>query len=123
LAAGFVVVPVLAMLQAGASISAQQAHIRRSAPYGVVVVGADWCAPCREERGRRVELEKAAAPMPVRFVWLQTALAGRAVLNRLGGTMLPLAVAYDAAGRVCGRKQGLLGTDQLHDWARRCSQS
>ena len=109
------VVPVLAMLQAGATISAQPAHTRRSAPYGVVVVSADWCDPCREKRGRRVKLEGAAAPMPVRFVGLQTARAGRAVLDRLGGTMLPLAVAYDAAGSVCRRKQGLLGTDQLHD--------
>ena len=43
------------------------------------------------------------------------------VLADWGGTALPLAVALDRAGRVCGRKRGLLGTDQLRDWAKRCS--
>lgn len=37
------------------------------------------------------------------------------------GAVLPLAVALDRSGKVCGMKRGLLGTDQLEEWARACS--
>ncbi|MGY2734637.1 hypothetical protein [Sphingomonas sp. UYP23] len=49
--------------------------------------------------------------------------APRAVLDQWGGpgSALPVAVALDRDGNVCGRKLGLLGTDQLKQWAARCS--
>jgi hypothetical protein len=33
---------------------------------------------------------------------------------------LPLAVAIDRQGRVCARKRGLLGTDQIKQWSQSC---
>ncbi|WP_375381877.1 TlpA family protein disulfide reductase [uncultured Sphingomonas sp.] len=110
----------------------------------VVVLWASWCAACKAELARLPQLATAAAPLPVKTLALDSpdrALAllrqrgqptanayaddrpPRTVLDQWGGpgTALPIAVALDAQGRICGRKLGLLGTDQLHDWAARCS--
>lgn len=110
----------------------------------VVVLWASWCTSCKAEVARLPQLAAAAAPLPVRTLALDPpdrALAllrergqptanayaddrpPRAVLDEWGGlgSALPIAVALDAQGRICGRKLGLLGTDQLRDWAARCS--
>lgn len=108
----------------------------------VVVLWATWCASCRAELARLDRIASAAGPLPVRTLAIDPPDAARArlladrrplrgayadqrdkalVLADWGGTALPLAVAIDAAGRVCGRRSGLLGTDQLKQWARACS--
>lgn len=109
----------------------------------VVVLWASWCASCKAEMERLPRLALAAAPLPIRTLAIDPpdvaqrvlaqrgqTLAGayadprppRVVLDAWGGagSALPVAVALDAQGRVCGRKLGLLGTDQLREWAARC---
>ncbi|VVT18841.1 conserved exported hypothetical protein [Sphingomonas sp. EC-HK361] len=109
----------------------------------VVVLWASWCASCQAEIARLPRLAAAAAPLPVRTLAIDPpALARRtlvargqsvqgayadgrpprAVLDQWGGagSALPVAVALDRNGKVCGRKLGLLGTDQLKQWAARC---
>lgn len=110
----------------------------------VVLLWASWCASCKAELERLPRLSSAASPLPIRTLAIDppglardTLLArhqpidgafadrrpARAVLDDWGGAgaALPLAVAVDRHGRICGRKRGLLGTDQLRDWASRCS--
>jgi thiol-disulfide isomerase/thioredoxin len=110
----------------------------------VVVLWASWCASCRAELERLPGLATAAAPLPVRTLAIDPPERARALLVQRGqpvdgayadrrdprsvldawggrGSALPVAVALDASGRVCGRKLGLLGTDQLRAWAVRCS--
>ena len=109
----------------------------------VVMLWGTWCASCRDELRRIPTLAVAARPLP--FVTLAidppakaaAALAaggfstGNAYIDDRdpgtvlkewggGGTILPLAVAIDREGRVCGLKRGLLGTDQLRAWSKSC---
>lgn len=109
----------------------------------VVVLWASWCASCKAELEPLPRLAAAAAPLPIRTLALDPpavaarllqergqALASayadrrdpRVVLDAWGGpgSALPVAVALDGSGRICGRKLGLLGTDQLRAWAARC---
>lgn len=110
----------------------------------VVVLWASWCVSCRAELARLPSLAAAASPLPIRTLAIDPpetvrplladrglpragayadGRAPRVVLDAWGGpgSALPVAVAIDKAGRVCGRKLGLLGTDQLREWAARCS--
>lgn len=109
----------------------------------VVVLWATWCIPCDGELKRLPSLTKAAAPLPVvtlaldppRKALMRLRARGRATRDAFadardpgtvlaawggGGAKLPLAVAIDRNGAVCGAKQGLLGTDQLKEWATTC---
>jgi thiol-disulfide isomerase/thioredoxin len=111
----------------------------------VIVLWASWCQPCLAELQRLPKLMAAAAPLPIvtlavdppdmarqtltdRRMPLANAFADgrdpRVVLEAWGGkgSALPIAVAIDRDGKICGRKLGLLGTDQLKEWAVRCSQ-
>lgn len=119
---------------------------RANAPRGpaMILFWASWCVSCRAELERLPDLERAAFPLNVFTLALDPPDVARAALAKFGipsagafadadapadilahwggvGAALPLAVAIDADGRICGRRRGLLGTDQLKDWAARCS--
>ncbi|WP_213978997.1 TlpA disulfide reductase family protein [Sphingomonas sp. dw_22] len=110
----------------------------------VVVLWASWCVSCRAELRRIPELERAAKPLRVVTLAIDPPAAARRALAAAGrpkvdafadarepasvladwggkGAALPLTVAIDRNGQVCGTKRGLLGTDQLRQWAARCS--
>jgi thiol-disulfide isomerase/thioredoxin len=138
---------LLPILMAAAPLAAAQPVTPGTVPLAgpaVVVLWASWCASCREELARLPSLAAAATPLPVRTLAIDPPERARALLAQRGqptdgayadqrdprtvldawggqGSVLPVAVALDREGRVCGRKLGLLGTDQLRDWATRCS--
>lgn len=110
----------------------------------VVMLWATWCASCQAELARLPRLVPAAAPLPIRTLAIDAPVDARTKLSTNGrtltgayadgrdkatvladwggpGAVLPLAVAIDVSGHICGRKAGLLGTDQLKAWARTCS--
>ena len=60
--------------------------------------------------------------LPYSDLWAAGATPSE-VLVKLNGAppRLPLAVALDRAGAICARHLGLLGTDRVRDWVRRCS--
>lgn len=108
----------------------------------VVVLWGSWCASCAAELRRLDGMAASARPLPIVTLALDPPERARAalsrnglkqgtayadsgdiatVLARWGGRALPLAVALDAQGRVCGRRAGLLGTDQLKLWGKQCS--
>jgi hypothetical protein len=123
------------------------------APIGVHGSGptilAFWradCAPCLIELGQARAYADAARPARLLFVGLQDraaleAAAAKAhappsflaraigapsqILTELEGPppRLPLAVALDPSGRICARRTGLLGTDQVRAWVRSCGAS
>lgn len=109
----------------------------------IVMLWASWCAACRAELKTFTAMRFAAAPLTVATLafdpqakaveGLRAAGASSinafyteadpaVVLSRLGGlpARLPLAVAIDANGELCGVRHGLLGTDQLREWATTC---
>lgn len=110
----------------------------------VVILWGTWCAPCAAELRRIPSLQAAARPLPIVTLAIDPPAkaakgikaAGLSDTNAFadnrdpgtvlgewggGGAILPLAVAIDRRGRVCGSKRGLLGTDQLREWSRVCS--
>ncbi|WDF70918.1 TlpA disulfide reductase family protein [Novosphingobium sp. KACC 22771] len=108
----------------------------------VIILWATWCGSCVAELRRIPRLQQVAGhlriatlamdpPERARVVLeregIDTANAfadsgqPRAVLAKWGGIMLPLAVAVDGHGQICGRKRGLLGIDDIKRWALSCS--
>lgn len=102
------------------------------------------CAPCLVELGHLRQLEAASGHACLALVALDDAPTARAKLKAMGlaprhawrlrddpaatlsalgrgAPRLPLSAAYDSAGRACGLRIGLLGVDQVRDWARACS--
>ncbi|MDB5417151.1 MAG: thioredoxin-family protein [Phenylobacterium sp.] len=110
----------------------------------ILVVWRGDCGPCLIELLNIRDLEAAAGPAPLvmlaldepgkirlalqrykarpRRIWVADAPA-REVLVALNGEppRLPLALALDRKGGICARHLGLLGTDRVKDWVRRCS--
>jgi thiol-disulfide isomerase/thioredoxin len=121
-------------------------HVVRLSGTGGPVVVAFWqsnCAPCVIELRAARDYAAAARPGRFLFVGLQDASALRAavdkskapldmvvraegepstILTSFGGAppRLPLAVVFDAAGHVCARHSGLLGSDQVRAWVQAC---
>lgn len=108
------------------------------------------CGPCLVELSDLRKLREAAAPLrvqpvvldetpgrpgPVAEMLAKVGLTGRDTLRGVGDPAgllteyggapprLPLAVAFDGAGRVCGRRTGFLGYDHLRAWAAACGSS
>ncbi|QYE37270.1 hypothetical protein KZX46_21820 (plasmid) [Polymorphobacter sp. PAMC 29334] len=114
-------------------------------PHGsIVLVWASWCVPCLAELGTFHRIAAAGAPLvpatlaldpPVKATAIlskanlpktlayATTVAPATVLAQFGGPppRLPLAFAIDRNGRVCGVRHGLLGTDQVRQWAAQCA--
>lgn len=137
---------VLALLATAAPISHAEPVMPSTASLrgpAVVVLWASWCASCKAELARLPRLVPAATPLPIKTLAIdpperaRSLLADRripadgayadrrpprVVLDGWGGpgSALPVTVALNAHGEVCGRKLGLLGTDQLKEWAARC---
>jgi AhpC/TSA family len=110
----------------------------------VLVVWRGDCGPCLIELLNIRGLEAAAGRTPLvmlavdeparirqalqrykaqpRDIWVADAPA-RDVLVALNGEppRLPLALALDRKGGICARHLGLLGSDRVKDWVRRCS--
>lgn len=116
------------------------------APYGESVTTLFWradCGPCLLELSDLDALRRAARPGRLVAVALQGGGDLRVALRKLkltdadslvatedpatllttfGGAppRLPLSVAFDGEGRVCGRHTGYLGRDQVKAWAKAC---
>lgn len=110
----------------------------------ILILFRSDCGPCLVEL-RNIEAIRAAAgpahlvllavedmddarrflrrsQLPYSDLWAADTAASE-VLVRLNGAppRLPLAVAFDRTGGICARHLGLLGTDRIRDWVRRCS--
>lgn len=102
------------------------------------------CAPCVIELKNIAGLEAAAGDARLIVVALDSPDVAKATLQRLGvqpraawrsleapetvlvalnglPPRLPLAVALDGDGSICGRHVGLLGTELVAEWIRQCS--
>lgn len=110
----------------------------------ILVVWRGDCGPCLIELLHIRDLQAAAVRTPLvmlavdeparirqalqrykaqpREIWVADGPA-RDVLVALNGEppRLPLAIALDRKGGVCAHHLGLLGTDRVKDWVRRCS--
>lgn len=109
----------------------------------VVILWASWCANCKAELARLPRLASAAAPLSIKTLAIDAPSVARSLLRDRGvplegayadaraprtvlddwggpGAILPIAIAVDGKGRTCGRKAGLLGTDDLKRWAVQC---
>ena len=109
----------------------------------VVMLWASWCTACRAELKTFTSMRDAATPLAVATLALDplakateglhaagigsgnsyyTEVEPAIVLGQLGGlpARLPLTVAIDATGAICGVRHGLLGSDQLRQWATTC---
>lgn len=115
----------------------------RGAPAILVFWRAD-CAPCRLELDNIKQLRAAAGATRLILVGLGPADPLRAAMAHMSASpglawradadpasvllafngpppRLPLSIALDARGRICARRVGLLGTDQIARWAKSCA--
>jgi len=145
-----VVLTAMSLVLAGAAASSRQTVIaldgsgQRMPRPAVILLWAKWCAACTAELRRTPQLADAARPLPLLTLAIDPPQIARAALGaeRLdlhkafaddrspervladwggGRITLPLTVAINRDGQICGRKHGLLGTDQLKHWSRTCS--
>jgi thiol-disulfide isomerase/thioredoxin len=111
----------------------------------VVMFWRSDCAPCLEELERLEALRRAAEPLQLVTVGLESPESLRAQLQRMSiksdfawyslddpgevlsafGTVprLPLSVAFDAHGEICARRRGLLTTALIAEWVDTCTSS
>jgi hypothetical protein len=109
----------------------------------ILVFWRSDCGPCLIELKNIQQLRAAAQPARLITIAIQPHTAGlaadgspalpaaenwsangdpAAVLTAFNGAppRLPLAVALTAGTKICDRHLGLLGTDRVAEWARRC---
>ena len=109
----------------------------------IIMLWRSDCAPCLVELLRLNALRKAAGSGQVTTLALEAPIVARATaqnraLNVLDGfattesprrvlasagqnvALLPTSVAISANGRVCDSHVGILGTDQIREWVRKC---
>jgi thiol-disulfide isomerase/thioredoxin len=108
----------------------------------IILFWADWCAPCHEEIADLAALERAAAPLPVIVVPLESDRRTRRALRHLaperlrfvatgaiafmqdltgGAVGLPASLALDRGGRRCALKYGAVTPEDLATWRRQCA--
>lgn len=110
----------------------------------ILVFWRSDCAPCVLELRNLNALQAAAGAGRLIAINLEAEEAARSFLHREGISpannwraldtpasvltalngeppRLPLAVALNDRGSICARHTGLLGTDRVKEWARRCS--
>mgnify|MGYP001806553564 CR=1 FL=1 len=114
-------------------------------PKTVLLLVADWCAPCRGELARLDQLAAAAQPYAVRVLLVDDTRGGRRMLAALPDTRrwspedaartatlaalltntagLPHSVAIGRDGRVCGEVSGGLWPAGANGLVARCRRS
>ncbi len=109
----------------------------------IALLWAEWCAPCREEVRALPALTAAVAPVPVVIVAVDANRRSVSLLSRTPSSQkrfwsgsayalmerwgveasgLPLAAAFDAAGRVCATAGGGVDADKLRRLLAVCAQ-
>jgi hypothetical protein len=75
--------------------------------HTIILVGADWCAPCVIELRELPALARAAAPDRLVLAWTDRAARLPAEAVRLGVTQVPLATAREMLARYGEGNAGL----------------
>jgi hypothetical protein len=78
-----------------------------SPAHTIILLGADWCAPCVVELRELPTLARAAAPLRLVLAWTDRAARLPAEAVRLGVTQVPLATAREMLARYGEGNAGL----------------
>ena len=135
---------LLALALAAASPSVEAKALSATIPKpAIVLLWADWCAPCREEVRALPMLSASVAPVPVIIVAVDANARARALLTRvvpaqkrfwpgsttallrhwsIEATGLPFAIALDASGRACATATGGATPAKLRGLLDECAQ-